>query len=321
MAAFLARRTLTGALTLLAVSVLTFVVFSLLPSADPALARAGPNPTPELLQTIRAQLGLDEPWPVQLGLYLEGLVTRLDLGFSFDNDASVLALVLDRLPATLSLTAGAAVLWLLVAVPVGALSALRPRGAFDRVTGVLSLLALSAPVYWLGLVALYLFAQDIGRFELLPGQDSYVPLTEDPLAWAGSLVLPWCVLAAGFAAVYARLLRGGMVEALSEPHVRTARAKGLSERAVAGRHALPSAGAPLVTLLGLDLGLLLGGAVLTETVFNVPGVGRLAVDAIGRGDLPVIQGTVLFAAFAIVVANLLVDLAYAALDPRVRADR
>lgn len=181
-----------------------------------------------------------------------------------------------------------------------------------------ALVAISAPVYWVGLLALYLFADDIGRFPLLPGADSYVPFGQDPGAWAGSLLLPWLVLAGSFAGIYARLLRTSLSETMQEDFVRTARAKGISERRVVVRHGLRVAVTPVVTLLGVDLGVLLGGAILTETVFNIPGVGRLSLDAITYADFPVIQGTVLLAALCVIVANLVVDVVYAFLDPRVR---
>jgi peptide/nickel transport system permease protein len=181
-----------------------------------------------------------------------------------------------------------------------------------------ALVAISAPVYWLGLVALYLFASDIGIFPIFDGAGSYVGLTTNPAHWFGSLIMPWFVLAASFAAFYARLLRSNLIETMSEDYIRTARAKGLTERRVIGRHAMRSAITPIVTILGLDIGTLLGGAILTEIVFNIPGIGRYAYDGIVNADLPVIQGTVLFGAFFIVIANLVVDITYAFLDPRVR---
>jgi peptide/nickel transport system permease protein len=182
-----------------------------------------------------------------------------------------------------------------------------------------ALLAISAPVYWLGLVGLFFFSNDIGRFaKIFDGAGTYVPLTQNPSRWFGSLLLPWLVLAASFAAFYARLLRSNLVETMSQDYIRTARAKGLPERTVIWRHAVRAAITPIVTILGLDIGVLLGGSILTETVFNIPGIGRYAYEGIVNTDLPVIQGTVLFGAFFIVVANLIVDIGYAFLDPRVR---
>lgn len=317
MAAYVLRRALWGAVLIVLVSALTFVVFSVLPSADPAQLRAGRGASPETLAQIRESLGLDEPLPAQYWAFLSGLLQG-DVGYSYYSGASVGSLLLDRLPATLALALGALVLWLLVAVPLGVLAAVRHGSWVDKLTTAGAALGISVPVYWLGLVALYLFADDIGLIPLLPGAGTYVPLTEDPWGWFTALLLPWLVLAATFAAVYARLLRGTMLETLSEDYMTTARAKGLSERRILLRHGLRAAGAPLVTLAGLDLGLLLGGAVLVETVFNIPGIGRLSYDAILNADYPVIEGTVLLAACFVIVATIVVDVAHAYLDPRVR---
>lgn len=318
MAAYILRRVLWGVVLLVLVSLLTFVVFYVLPSADPAQLRAGRNASPETLAQIRESLGLDRPLTAQYWMFLTQLVLHADLGFSYYSGASVGSLLIDRLPATISLTAGAIVVWLLVALPLGVVSAVRRGTWVDKLTTGGALLGISAPVYWLGLVALYLFADDIGLWPLLPGAGSYVGITEDPWGWFTALILPWLVLASTFAAVYARLLRANMIEVLSEDYVRTARAKGLSERRVVWRHGLRAAATPLVTLAGLDVGLLLGGAVLTETVFAVPGIGRLNYEAILHADYPLIQGTVLLAACFVIVANIVVDIAYAYLDPRVR---
>jgi peptide/nickel transport system permease protein len=206
----------------------------------------------------------------------------------------------------------------MIGIPVGIISAIKRRSVADRASMGGALLAISAPVYWLGLLALYLFANDIGLVHIFDGSGTYTPLSQDPGRWFGSLILPWFVLAASFAAFYARLLRANLIDVMGEDYIRTARAKGLPERRVIGRHAMRSAITPIVTVLGLDIGILLGGAILTEDVFNIPGIGRLAYEGIINADLPVIQGTVLFGALFIVVANLVVDIAYAFLDPRVR---
>jgi peptide/nickel transport system permease protein len=210
------------------------------------------------------------------------------------------------------------VIWLGVALIVGAISAVRRRSPLDRLAMIGSLLAISAPTFWLGLMALYLFSKDIGQFHIFDGAGTYVGLTADPGRWFGSLILPWIVLAAGLAAFYARLLRGQLIEAMSEDYIRTARAKGLRERQVIWRHGMRAAITPVITALGIDIGFLLGGAVVVEAVFDVPGVGRLAYDGIHHADLPIIQGTVQLGAFFIVIANLIVDVTYAFLDPRVR---
>jgi peptide/nickel transport system permease protein len=318
MVRYVARRVAWMFVLLALVSAVTFVIFYTLPSADPARLRAGRHPAPELVAQIRRNLGLDEPLYVQYWTYLKAVVLHFDFGFSNETGQSVRDAIVSRLPATISLTAGALVIWLAVALPVGTISAMRRRSLLDRLTMGGALLAISAPVYWLGLVALYLFAKDYGVIPIFEGANSYVPITEDPGRWLGSLVLPWLVLAAGFAAFYARLLRSSLVEVMGEDYIRTARAKGLPERRVVWHHGVRAAITPLVTVVGLDIGALLGGSILTEQVFDIPGVGAYVFEAITSADLPAIQGTVLFAAFFIIVANLVVDVAYAFLDPRVR---
>lgn len=319
MAGHILRRLLWGLVLLVLVSALTFAIFYVLPSADPAQLRAGRNASPETLAAIRHDLGLDRSLLSQFWTFLTNLFLHGNLGYSYYSGASVGSLIVNRMGATISLTIGAVAVWLLLAVPIGIVSAVRRGSWLDRFTMGGALVAVSAPVYWLGLVALYLFADDIGKWPILPGANSYVSFTDNPWSWFTGLILPWLVLAATFAAVYARLLRGNLIEALSEDYVRTARAKGLSERRVVLRHALRGAVTPLITLAGLDIGLLLGGAVLTETVFDIPGIGKLNYDAITHADYPVIQGTVLLAAVFVIVANIVVDILYAYLDPRVRA--
>ena len=320
MGRYIIRRTLWVILLLFVVSAVTFVIFYTLPSADPAALRAGKSPDPNLVKQIRHTLGLDKPIYVQYWRYMKAIVLHFDFGYSYQNSQPVRTLIFDRLPATLSLTVGAAVVWLLMGLPVGVISAIKRRTIADRVSMGGALLAISAPVYWLGLVGLYLFANDIGLVHIFDGAGTYTGLTANPGRWFGSLLLPWVVLAASFAAFYARLLRANLIDVMGEDYIRTARAKGLSERRVIGRHAMRSAITPIVTVLGLDIGILLGGAILTETVFNIPGIGRLAYEGIINSDLPIIQGTVLFGALFIVVANLIVDIGYAFLDPRVRYD-
>jgi len=318
MTLYIVRRLLWAVAMLLIVSALTFLIFYTFPSADPATLRAGRQATPELIAQIRHALGLDRPVYDQFFIYMKNLVLHFNLGYSYQNNVSVRSEIFSRLPATLSLTAGAVVIWLLIGIPIGVLSAVRPRSLLDRFAMTAALVGISAPVYFLGLVSLFLFASDIGRVPLFGGAGSYVPLTQDPAGWFESLILPWFVLAAAFAAFYARMVRGNLIEVLGEDYIRTARAKGLAERRVVLKHGLRAALTPVVTIAGLDIGILLGGAVLTETVFNIPGVGRFAYDSIVNSDLPAIQGTVLFGAIFIIVANLIVDIAYAFLDPRVR---
>ncbi len=318
MVQYIIRRLLWVVVLLFLVSFLTFIIFYTLPAADPAQLRAGRQPNPELVQQIRENLGLSDPWYEQYYNYMKDLVLHGDLGYSYQNNYPVKDQIFDRLPASISLAIGAAVVWLLIGITIGVISAVRSRSVLDRALMGVALVAISAPVYWLGLVSLYLFSDDIGQFPIFMGAGSYVPFSEDPWLWFGSLIMPWFVLAAAFAAFYARLVRGSMIETMSEDYIRTARAKGLSERRVIYRHGLRSAITPVVTAAGLDLGILLGGTILVETVFNIPGVGRLAYDSIQNADLPMIQGTVLIGAFFIILANLVVDVLYAYLDPRVR---
>ena len=299
------------------VSGITFIVFNVLPSADPALLRAGRRAEPEIVQNIRETFGLDKPIYVQYWEYMKDVFLHFDFGRSYRNDVDVRSQLLDRLPNTLLLIAGAVVVWLIIGLTVGMISAVK-RGSFlDRFSMTLALVCISAPVYWLGLVVLYLFSDDIGRFPLLPGSGSF-SAADNPLEKAESLLMPWFVLATAFAAIYARLLRANLLEVMGEDYIRTARAKGLSERRVIFKHGARSALTPIVTVLGLDIGILVGGAILTESVFNIPGIGRLTFDAIQRGDIITVQGATLFLALAVCLCNLLVDILYSVLDPRVR---
>jgi peptide/nickel transport system permease protein len=318
MTRYIIRRLLWVIVLLFVVSAHTFVIFYLLPSADPAQLRAGRQPNPAVLAAIRHNLGLDKPWYEQYYLYMKKLILHFNFGYSYTNNISVKQQIFDRLPATISLALGAAVVWLAIGIAVGTISAVRRRSLFDRAAMGSALVAISAPVYWLGLLSLFLFANDIGKVHLFPGAGSYVPISQNPGKWLTSLILPWFVLAASFAAIYARLLRANLIDVMSEDYIRTARAKGLPEQRVIVRHGLRAAITPIVTAAGLDIGVLLGGVILTETVFNIPGIGRLAYDSILNADLPMIQGTVLVGAFFIVILNLIVDIAYAFIDPRVR---
>jgi peptide/nickel transport system permease protein len=288
-----------------------------LPSANPAVLRAGRDPQPKLIKEIEAVLGLNKSLPTQFWDYLKEVFLHFNLGYSYYSQEAVRTLIIERLPATLSLTLGAAVLWVVGGLSVGIISALRRHSLLDRGAMGSALVLISVPEFWLGLVLLFLFASDIGKFKIFPGAGSYVPLTTDPWKWFTSLIMPWFVLAAGSAAIFARLMRSSLSEAMKEDYIRTARAKGLPEKAVV-RQGVRAAINPIVTLFGLEVGVLLGGAILVETVFNIPGVGRLAYQSIQSSDFPVVQGTVLLASMFIILANIVVDVAYAYLDPRVR---
>jgi peptide/nickel transport system permease protein len=318
MTRYIIRRLLWGVALLIIVSALTFVLFRILPTGDPAKLRAGRLQNPRIIAEIRHDLGLDKSLIAQFWLYMKGIFLHFNLGFSYYSNAPVKELIFTRLPATLSLAFGGAVVWLAAGLAVGIVSARRAGSWLDRASMGGALVLVSAPEYWLGLILLYVFAADIGQLRILPGAGSYVGLTGDPVKWFTSMILPWLVVAAGNAAVYARIMRGSLIETMSEDYIRTARAKGLSERRVVMRHGVRSAINPVLTILGLDIAALLGSSVLVETVFDIPGIGRLNFDAINHSDFPIVQGTVLLAALFVIVANILVDIAYAYLDPRVR---
>ncbi len=317
MTGYIIRRVLWGIALLVIVCALTFVLFRVIPTGNPALMRAGRDPQPKLVAEIERVLGLNKSLPVQFWDYLKGVFLHGDFGYSYYNQESVAKLVAERLPATISLTLGAAVLWILGGFGVGVLSALRRHSAVDRASMGTALVLVSAPEFWLGLMALFLFAQDIGKWKIFPGAGSYVGFTTDPWGWFTSLIMPWFVLASGAAAVFARLMRGTLLEAMDKDYIRTARAKGLSERQVV-RQGVRASINPAVSLLALEVGTLLGGALLVETVFNIPGVGKLAYTSFTQSDFSVIQGTVLLAAMFIILANIVADIGYAYLDPRVR---
>ena len=314
---YIIRRLIWGVALLIIVCGLTFVIFRILPTTNPAVLRAGRDPQPKLIKEIEVVLGLNKSLLVQFWDYLKEFFFHFNLGYSYYSQEAVKSLIMERLPATASLTIGAAVLWVLGGLSVGIISALRRHSLLDRAAMGGALVLISAPEFWLGLIFLYLFSSDIGQFRIFPGAGSYVGITSDPWKWFTSLILPWIVLASGSAAVYARLMRSSLSETMKEDYIRTARAKGLTEKKVV-RQGVRAAINPIFTLFGLEIGMLMGGAVLVETVFNIPGIGRLNYQAIQSSDFPVTQGTVLLAAMFIIVANIVVDIAYAYLDPRVR---
>jgi peptide/nickel transport system permease protein len=279
---------------------------------------AGRQATEQTVALVSARLGLDQPIPVQYVRFM-GRLVRGDLGYSFVNSQPVGEIIRRGIPVTASLAIGSALLWLLMGVSAGALAATRPRSLADRITTGTSLFFYSMPTFLLGqLFLLFLFYRlTLAGFPFFP-PSGYVPLTQDVSEWARHLILPWFTLALVTAATYSRLTRGAMLDVMGEDYIRTARAKGISERRVTVRHALRAAIAPVITQFGIDVGILLGGAVVTEQVFGLPGLGREAVQAITTEDLPVIIGVVLFASGFVVVASIIVDLCYALVDPRVR---
>lgn len=312
MTRFLVGRAI-GALPVVFLStVVVFLLLRLLPG-DPALALAGPNSTDEVVDALRAKFGLDRPLFVQYGLWLSHIV-RGDLGESVLSRLPVADLIAQRLPATLLLTFAAIVLTLVIALPAGILAAVRRGGPADWLVGALSGLALSIPSFWMAILTIMLFALILGW---LPA-GGYADFTRDPGLALRSLVLPAFTLALPASAALTRLVRAAMLEVLQEDYVRTGHAKGLRRRTVVLRHALRNALLPVLTLLGLQLGRLLGGAVITETIFGWPGVGRLVVDAIGSRDYPTVQAALLVFVILFVVINVLTDVSYGIADPRVR---
>jgi peptide/nickel transport system permease protein len=319
MTRYIVRRLVYVVLVVLAVTLVAYAIFFLLPSSDPAVAFAGRNATPEVVAEVEEQLGLDEPVPVQYALYVKRLFLGDEygwpgLGLSYNTRAPVRDEVIDRASVTLQLAVGAAVLWLLIGIPIGVVSAVRRRSAIDRASMGVALLGMSTPVFWLGLVAVFVFWE---KLDLLPGP-GYVPFGESPMDWLLHMILPWTVLAVLFAALYARVVRGSMIDTMGEDYIRTARAKGLPERRVVWRHGLRPGIAPVVTLLAIDLALLVGNAVVVETVFNLPGLGNYMLVSADSGDLPGVLAVVVLASFAVAVLALVADIVHACLDPRVR---
>ena len=335
MASYIIRRLIGALIMLIVVSMMTFAIFFLVPrwaggSAENLAARyVGRTADATEIAAAAERLGFNDPIWVQYWHWLTGVFfgTTFDLGtgpeqcpapcfgYSFISRTPVWPELLDRMPVTFSLALGAAVIWLVSGVAVGVLSALRRGTFFDRAAMGIALAGVSLPIFFTGLMSLAIFSYKLGI--TAPG-GSYTPIEQNPLDWAYDLLLPWITLAFLFSAAYARLTRAGMLETMSEDYVRTARAKGLPNRTVITKHGLRAALTPIVTIFGLDVGLLLGGAVLTETTFSLPGLGKYAIDAIATNDLPKILGVVMLTAFFVVFANLIVDLLYAVVDPRVR---
>ena len=322
---YVIRRSLAVLALMVAVLVVTFGIFFAIP-ANPAVKSCGKTCTPERLHEVEKKLGLDKSVPEQFAIYVKGIFKGRDfgegdlvdhcpapcLGYSFVDDQPVTTLIKDRFPVTLSLTIGAAVLWLLFGLLSGLIAALKQGTNIDRGILAVATASLSLPVQLIGLGLLYVVCAKGGVT-----YPHYVSFKGDPLGWAGNLLMPWATLAFLYSATYTRLARTQMIEVLQEDYIRTARGKGLSERRVALRHGARAAFPPLIIIFGLDLGGLLGGAIITERIFGMPGLGSLAIKAINQLDLPVILGSTLFAAFVILLANLVVDVVYAATDPKV----
>jgi peptide/nickel transport system permease protein len=317
---YLIRRLLWAVLLFFAVTIVSYILFFIIP-ADPAKQFAGKGATPATVAKAKHYLGLDQPIYVQYGNFVKRLVIHGDLGHSWYNRESVNHIIADAAPVTASLVLGGAFFWMLIAIPIGVLSALRPRSLLDRGAMTFVLIGISAHPVWIGLI----FAYFIGfKWHITPitnYADFFNPPPGQPggpVQWAYHLILPWMTFMILFAALYVRMIRANVIETLNEDFVRTARAKGAPESVVLRSHVLRNAMLPVVTMLGMDIGLALGGAIFTESVYSLPGLGRTAVQALQNYDIPTVQGVIVFATIVIIVFNLVVDLLYAAIDPRIR---
>jgi peptide/nickel transport system permease protein len=334
MVRYLIRRVLWAAVLFVVVTLVTYVIFYLVPN-DLAAKVAGQGSSQAQRARAIHYLGLDRPVYIQYGKFLWRLVKPVpvrvggvpvffrpeaNLGRSFVRATPVNDLIKTAAPVTASLVFGGVVVWLLMALPIGILSALRPRSLLDRTSMTFVLIGISAHPIWIGLIFAYIFGFKLGLFPISNYCDFFNAAGEcgGPAQWAYHMFLPWLTYAILFAALYARMIRANVMEALSEDYVRTARAKGAPESRVLRSHVLRNALLPVVTMLGMDIGVGLGGAIFTETIYNLPGLGKLLLRAIGETDLPIVMGVVVFATFAIIVFNLLIDLLYAWIDPRIR---
>jgi peptide/nickel transport system permease protein len=321
MGRYLIRRALFMVLVLFVVSLLTFLIFVKLPAGDPARRAVGRTTTPEQIEAARVAFGLDKPLYVQYARFAKGLVPwpgwflTEDVYYSYGNFVPVKEEIYRRLPVTTTLAIGAAMLWVLVGIPIGIISGIKRGSIADRVSMIFALIGVSMPVFWAAQLLLYFFWF---KLQIAPSSGLEIGANTFQSITSGKFILPWIVLSMTSAAFYARMVRGNLIETMSEDYIRTARAKGLSEKRVIYKHGLRGALTPVVTMFGLDLGFLLGGAFITETVFGLPGIGQLAVTSIGTNDFPMVMGVTILGALFIAFANLVVDVAYAFLDPRVR---
>lgn len=330
MLAYLIRRLFAAAVMLVVIILVVFCIFFLVPKwagVDIALNFVGKQADPAAVEGVREKLGLGDPVFVQAWEFFKGIfagrtyaaggdVTHCAapcFGYSFKTEQSVWPVLTERFPVTLALALGAAVLWLIFGVAAGVLSALKRGTLWDRGAMVVALAGVSLPIYFTGLLSLAIFSYGLGWID-----GEFVPLEDSLTGWLGGMILPWITLAFLYAAMYARITRATMLEILGEDYIRTARAKGLRETVVIRKHAMRSTMTPILTMLGMDLGALMGGAILTETTFSLPGLGQKVLDAIKNHDLPFILGVVLITSLAVLIANLVVDILYAVIDPRVR---
>jgi peptide/nickel transport system permease protein len=313
MGRFVVRRLVQMVLVMFAVSLLTFLIFNVIPNGDPAVRMAGKTPTETQIEAIREEWGFNEPIYVQYFTTMKKVFTG-DL-VSYTTRLEVVDEIVRGAPRTFSLAIGAALMWMAFAIALGLYSAIKAGRFSDRFLNVLALIGISMPVFWVGALMSYYLGFKAGIFP----NGGYVEFTKDPIDWAYHLILPWTALSLLFIGIYSRVLRSNVLDTMSEDYVRTARAKGLSERRILLKHVLRNSLVPIVTLWGLDFGLTVGGgAILTETVFDLQGVGQFAADAVGQLDVPPVLAVTMFGAFFIVLLNTVVDIIYAYLDPRVR---
>jgi len=318
---YLVRRTIFMVLVLGIVSLLTFLIFVKLPAGDPARRAAGKASTPEQIENARRAFGLDRPLAVQYARFAKGLIPwpglflSEDVYYSYGNFVPVKEEIARRLPVTATLAVGAAAVWLMIGIPLGVLAGIKRRSTASRFAMFFAIVGVSLPVFWLGQLLLFVFWFQLGW---APPSGLDIGQSVPGAVLAGSFILPWITVAVGYAAIYARMTRSNVIETMSEDYIRTARSKGLPERTVIARHGMRGALTPIVTMLGVDLGTLLGGLFITEALFGLPGIASLAVDSIGRQDFPMVMGVTVMGALFIAIANLVVDVVYAFLDPRVR---
>jgi peptide/nickel transport system permease protein len=318
---YIIRRLLWAVVLFIAITLLTYVIFFMIP-ADPARKACGQLVTPACVKQARKNLGLDQPVYVQYGRFLKRVVVDRSLGHSFANRQDVNTIIARAAPVTASLVFGGAITWLLISIPIGILSALRPRSLLDRSAMTFVLIGISAHPVWLGLIFSWFFGYKLGITPIAGYCEAFSPpegaACGGVVQWFYHLILPWITFAILFAALYVRMIRANVLETLNEDYVRTARAKGAPESRVMIKHVLRNAMLPVVTMLGMDIALGLGGAIFTESIYNLPGMGRTLIVSLTGDDLPTTQGIVVFATLAIIIFNLLVDLLYAVIDPRIR---
>ena len=319
MVRYLIRRLIWAVVLFFAVTVVSYILFFIIP-ANPAKQACGQACSQADVQRVAHNLGTDRPVYYQYYKFVKGLIWNQSLGFSYFTRQSVNGIVGNAAPVTASLVFGGVVLWMLIAIPIGVLSALRPRSLLDRISMTFVLIGISAHPIWIGLIFAYVFGFRLHLTPITGYCDFINPSTDcgGPVQWAYHMVLPWMTFAILFAALYVRMIRANTLDTMNEDYVRTARAKGAPEWLVLRSHILRNAMLPVVTMLGMDVGLALGGAVFTETVYSLPGLGKTAVGALNNYDIPTVQGVIVFATIAIIIFNLAVDLIYAWVDPRIR---